>query len=69
VEVELSVSAARRLQAICCGWARWRLVSEVGYYAPPDVAPAVSRAVSVVHADDAIRTLSLEEDVDVRFAA
>ena len=61
VEVELSVKGARRLEAICRAWARCRLVSEVRYYAPPHVARAVSRAVSAVHAHDAIRVLSLEE--------
>jgi hypothetical protein len=73
VEVELSVKGCRRLEAICRAWARCRLVSEVRYYAPPHVARAVSRAVSSVHADDAIRILSLhdalKEAVDVRFAA
>ena len=61
VEVELSVKAAGRLQSICRAWARCRLVSEVRYYAPPEVARAVSRAVSSVHAQDAIRVLSLQE--------
>jgi hypothetical protein len=73
VEVELPVKAAVRLQAICRAWARCRLVSEVRYYAPPHVARAVSRAVSVVHADDRIRILSLEdalkEATDDRLAA
>jgi hypothetical protein len=73
VEVELSVKGASRLEAICRAWARCRLVSEVRYYAPPHVARAVSRAVSSVHARDAIRILSLEEALteaaDVRFAA
>jgi hypothetical protein len=73
VEVELSVKAAGRLQAICRAWARCRLVSEVRYYAPPHVAHAVSRAVSSAHAHDAIRILSLDEALkeaaDVRFAA
>src|SRR4051794_1980255 len=73
VEVELSVKAAGRLQAICRAWARCRIVSEVRYYAPPHVARAVSRAVSVVHAHDAFRILSIDEALkeadDVRFAA
>jgi hypothetical protein len=73
VEVELSVKGARRLEAICRAWARCRIVSEVRYYAPAHVARAVSRAVSVVHAHDAIRILSLDEAlkeaVDVWFAA
>src|SRR4051812_21813877 len=73
VEVELSVKGARRLEAICRAWARCRIVSEVRYYAPPHVARAVSRAVASVHADDAIRILSIDEALkeaaDVRFAA
>ena len=44
VEVELSVKASRRLEAICRAWARCRLVSEVRYYAPAHVGRAVSRA-------------------------
>jgi hypothetical protein len=73
IEVELSAKGARRLEAICRAWARCRIVSEVRYYAPPHVARAVSRAVSAVHAHDAIRILSLDEALkeaaDVRFAA
>jgi hypothetical protein len=61
VEVELSVKGARRLEAICRAWVRCRIVSEVRYYAPPHVARAVSRAVSSVHAHDAIRVLPFEE--------
>jgi hypothetical protein len=60
VEVELSVKGARRLDAICRAWVRCRIVSEVRY-APPHVSRAVSRAVSSVHAHDAIRVLPLEE--------
>jgi hypothetical protein len=76
VEVELSVKAARRLEAICRAWARCRLVSEVRYYAPPHVARAVSRAVSVVHAHDVIRVVLIDDALNskevadrVRFAA
>jgi len=74
VEVELSVKASRRLEAICRAWARCRLVSEVRYYAPPPVARAVSRAVSIARAGDVIRVLSLEDALNqetsvVRFAA
>jgi transposase len=61
VEVELSVKASRRLQGISRAWARCRIVSEVRYYAPPHVQRAVSRAVSVVQAHDAIRILNLED--------
>jgi hypothetical protein len=69
VEVELSVKGARRLETICRAWARCRIASEVRYYAPPHVGRAVSRAVSVAHAHDCIRVLSLKEARDVRFAA
>jgi hypothetical protein len=76
VEVELSVKAARRLEAICRAWARCRLVSEVRYYAPPHVGRAVSRAVSVVHAHDVIRVVLIDDALNskevtdrVRFAA
>ena len=71
----LLVKASRRLEAICRAWARCRLVSEVRYYAPAHVARAVSRAVSVAHAGDVIRVLSLEDALNekensvVRFAA
>lgn len=61
LEVELSVKGGCRLEAVCRAWARWRLVSEVRYYAPAHVARAVSRAVSSVPANDAIRILSLED--------
>ena len=75
VEVELSVKAARRLEQICRAWARCGLVSEVRYYAPAHVGRAVSRAVSVAHAGDVIRVLSIEDALNlkeagvVRFAA
>jgi hypothetical protein len=73
VEVELSVKGGRRLQAICRAWARCRVVSAVSYYAPAEVAGAVSRAVSSVRGEDAIRVLSLERVVgegwDDRLAA
>ena len=73
VEVELSVDGSRRLEAICRAWACCRIVSEVRCYAPQQIARAVSRAVSSVRANDAIRILSLDEALkeaaDVRFAA
>jgi hypothetical protein len=68
VEVELSVKAARRLEAICRAWARCRIVSEVRYYAPPVVARAVSRAVSVVHAD-VIRVVALDDALNIKEVA
>jgi hypothetical protein len=59
-EVELSVKDDRP-EAICRASARCRVVSEVRYYAPPHIARAVSRAVSVAPARDAVRILSLDE--------
>jgi hypothetical protein len=48
-------------------------VTEARYHAPPHVARAVSRAVSVAHGHARVRIVSLEdalkEAVDVRFAA
>jgi hypothetical protein len=51
VEVELSVKAAARLRAIARGWGRARHVARVYYLATPEVARAVSRAVSAVRAE------------------
>jgi hypothetical protein len=68
IEVELSVKASRRLEQICRAWARCRLVSELRYYTPPHVARAVSRAVSVAHAGDVIRVLSLDDALDQKEA-
>ncbi|MDP9345612.1 MAG: hypothetical protein M3P44_07795 [Actinomycetota bacterium] len=61
IEVELSVKAPRRLEAICRAWARCRIVDGVRYYAPPHVARAVRRAADKVHATDAIDVRSLDE--------
>jgi hypothetical protein len=72
VEIELSIKGSRRLEAICRAWARCRLVSQVRYYAPAPVARAVSRAVSAVHAHDAIQIFPLEDAKEAshaRFAA
>ena len=60
VEVELTVKAPRRLAAICRAWARCGLVDGVLYYAPPDVARAVERAIEEVHAGDRVVVLSLD---------
>lgn len=59
VEVELSVKAPRRLNAICRGWARARSVSAVYYLAPPAVARAVRRAVAETRTEDRIAVLPL----------
>lgn len=61
IEVELSVKAPRRLEAICRAWARCQIVDGVRYYAPPHVARAVRRAADKVHASDVIDTRSLDE--------
>jgi hypothetical protein len=59
VEVELSVKAARRLAAICRGWARARHVDHVYYLASPAAARAVSRTVEQTRAADRITVLPL----------
>jgi hypothetical protein len=61
VEVELSVKAARRLTAICRGWARARHVDHVYYLAGPAPATAISRAVQHTRAQDRITVLPLED--------
>jgi len=60
IEVELTVKAPRRLAELCQAWARCRLVSGVVYYAPPDVARALQRAVGRVRAHDSIVVVPLE---------
>jgi hypothetical protein len=45
IEVELTVKAPRRLEAIVRGWARCRSVEEVVYLAAPGAARAVRRAI------------------------
>jgi hypothetical protein len=54
VEVELSVKAPRRLQAICRGYARARHINHVYYLANRATARAVSRAVDVTRSQDRI---------------
>ena len=53
VEVELSVKAPRRLDAICRAWARCREVGGVLYLAAPEAERALLRAVE--QADAAAR--------------
>jgi hypothetical protein len=60
VEVELSIKAPRRLQAICRGWARARHISQVYYLAAPAPARAVSRAVQQTRSQDRITVLPLQ---------
>ncbi len=59
IEVELTVKAPVRLVAICRAWARCRLVDAVLYYAPPDAARAVRRAIEQARAGDRVVVLPL----------
>src|SRR3954454_11364600 len=61
VEVELTVKKRRRLESICCGYARNRALEAVRYYAPPRVHRAVSRAARAASATDVIETRPLAE--------
>jgi hypothetical protein len=61
VEVELSVKAARRLQAICRGYARARHVDHVYYLASRSAARAVTRAITQTRWQDRITVLALED--------
>jgi hypothetical protein len=60
VEVELTVKAPRRLQAICRAWARCSLVAGVIYLAPPEVQRPLLRACAQVRAENQIVVLPLE---------
>jgi hypothetical protein len=60
VEVELTVKAPRRLQAICLAWARCGSVAGVLYLASPAAQRAVSRAVALTAAAERIVVVSLE---------
>jgi hypothetical protein len=59
IEVELSIKAPRRLQAICRGYARARHLVHVYYLATPPAQRAVARAVAEVRAQDRITVLAL----------
>jgi hypothetical protein len=61
VEVELSVKAARRLQAICRGYARARHLDRVYYLTTRAAARAVERVVAHVRAEDRVMVLALED--------
>jgi hypothetical protein len=61
IEVELSVKAPRRLQAICRAYARARHLAHVYYLATPPVQRAVSRAVAGLRAEDRITILALDD--------
>jgi hypothetical protein len=61
IEVELSIKAPRRLQAICRGYARARHVDHVYYLATPPAQRAVARAVAEVRAQEQIAVLALDD--------
>jgi hypothetical protein len=60
VEIELTVKAPRRLEAICRAWARSRDVAGVLYLAPPDVERALHRAIDKAQAAARIVVLPLD---------
>jgi hypothetical protein len=60
VEVELTVKAAPRLQAICKAWARCQLVAGVLYLCAPAVERPLRRAIERTHADVRVVALPLE---------
>lgn len=60
VEVELTVKAPTRLLEICRAWARARCVAGVLYLAPPDVRPAVQRAIARARAQEQVVVLGLD---------
>jgi len=61
IELELSIKAPRRLQAICRAYARARHLARVYYLATPAVARAVSRAVGEVRAEDGVTVMALDD--------
>lgn len=59
VEVELTVKAPRRLEAICRAWARARWVGGVLYMAAPTVETVLARAIARAQAQERIVVLPL----------
>ncbi len=60
VEVELTVKAPARLLEICRAWARSRCVAGVLYLAPPEVRPAVQRAIARARAQEQVVVLGFD---------
>jgi hypothetical protein len=60
VEVELTVKAPRRLEAICRAWGRSREVSGVIYLAAPEVLAPLARAIQSAGAGERIAVLTLD---------
>ena len=59
VEVELTVKAARRLEAICRAWARCERVAGVIYLAAPEVQRPLDRAIEKAKAQERVIALPL----------
>jgi len=59
IEVELSVKAPRRLEAICRAWARCRGVAGVVYLASPVVEEPLRRAIARASASSAVAVVPL----------
>jgi len=60
VEVELTVKAPRRLEAICLAWSRARHLEGVIYLAPAEVRPALGRAIERSRAAGRVAVVALE---------
>ncbi|HEV2980235.1 MAG TPA: hypothetical protein VGX51_02285 [Solirubrobacteraceae bacterium] len=60
VEVELTLKAPRRLEAICSAWARCRQVAGVLYVASDEARRGVQRAIERAGAGDRVAVLSLD---------
>jgi hypothetical protein len=60
VEVELTIKGQRRLADICLAWARCRYVAGVLYLAPPEVEPALMRAIEMANAGERIALVPLD---------
>ena len=61
IEIELSVKAPRRLQAICRAYARARHLDHTYYLATPPAARAVARAVDETRSQDRVTVLALDD--------
>jgi len=61
VEVELSLKAPRRLEAICAAWSRALHVDAVYYLAAGLAGRGVARAVARTRAEQAVRVLALHD--------
>lgn len=63
VEVELSLKAPRRLEAICAAWAGARHVDSVYYLAGALAVRGVGRAVARTRAEHTVRVLALADTI------